>query len=447
MMHIDELPVDEALARRLVDEQFPEWAGLPLTRVLPAGTDNAIFRLGDELAVRIPRIDGRTAPGGKEREWLPKIAPRLPLETHLPVAQGHPGAGFPWYWDVYTWVEGETRDMLDIDPVQAARDLAGFITALRSIDPAGAPRGRGVPLAERDVQARAWLAGDPRLLAEWEKALATPPWDGPPVWAHGDLDARNWLVRDGRIAAVVDWSCMGVGDPAIDVMVAWKLASAPAKLAFREALDVDDDTWARARGWALSQGVGATTYYTLETNPVLVREGRRWIDDVMSDAPVELAAYDPAWPALYERLAAQIRAELDPLLLEHVGSTSVPGLAAKPRIDILLVVPDSADEASYVPALEEAGFVLRIREPEWHEHRLLRRHDLDVNVHVFSRGSTEIERMLRFRDRLREHDDERELYERTKRELAARSWRYTQEYADAKSEVVEKILDRRGEIR
>ena len=446
-MHIDELPVDDALARRLVDEQFPDWAGLQITRVLPAGTDNAIFRLGDELAVRIPRVDGRTQPGGKEVEWLPRIAPLLPLETHVPVAQGRPSGDFPWYWDVYTWVDGETRDALDIDAVQAARDLAGFVAALRSIDPAGAPRGRGVPLAERDAQARAWLRDDARLLAEWEKALAVPPWDRPPVWAHGDLDARNWLVRDGRIAAVVDWSCMGVGDPAIDVMVAWKLASAPARVAFREALDVDDDTWARARGWALSQGVGATTYYTLETNRVLVLEGRRWIDDVMSDAPVELAEYDPAWPALYERLAAQIRAALDPLVLEHVGSTSVPGLSAKPRIDILLVVPDSADEAAYVPALEDAGFVLRIREPDWHEHRLLRRADVDVNVHVLSRGSTEIERMLRFRDRLRDHADERELYERTKRELAGRPWRYTQEYADAKGEVVEGILDRDAEIR
>jgi GrpB-like predicted nucleotidyltransferase (UPF0157 family) len=240
---------------------------------------------------------------------------------------------------------------------------------------------------------------------------------------------------------------MGVGDPAVDVMVAWKLASAPARIAFREALDVDDDTWARARGWALSQGVGATAYYTLENNRVLVREGRRWIDDVMSDAPVELADYDPAWPRVYERLAVQISAVLDPIVLEHVGSTSVPGLAAKPRIDILLVVRDSAEEAAYVPALEEAGFVLRIREPDWHEHRLLRRADLDVNLHVFSAGSPEIERMLRFRNRLREHDDERELYERTKRELAERPWRFMQEYADAKGEVVEGILDRDAEIR
>jgi len=446
-MHPDELMVDEPLARRLVDEQFPEWAGLPLARVLPSGTDNAIFRLGDELAVRIPRIAGRTQPGGKELEWLPRIAPLLPLDTHLPVAQGRPGAGYPWFWDVYTWVEGETRDVLGIDAVQAARDLAGFIGALRAIDPGGAPQGRGVPLAGRDAQARAWIGEDKRLQAEWEKALAAAPWDGPPVWAHGDLDARNWLVRNGRIAAVVDWSCMGVGDPAVDVMVAWKLASGPARIAFREALDVDDDTWARARGWALSQGVGATAYYTLENNRVLVLEGRRWIDDVMSDAPVELVDYDPAWPRVYERLAAQIRTALDPVVLEHVGSTSVPGLAAKPRIDILLVVPDAADEAAYVPALEEAGFVLRIRELDWHEHRLLRRADLDVNLHVFSAGSTEIERMLRFRDRLREHDDERELYERTKRELAERPWRYVQEYADAKSEIVEGILDRDAEIR
>lgn len=161
-----------------------------------------------------------------------------------------------------------------------------------------------------------------------------------------------------------------------------------------------------------------------------------------TDGPVGLADYDPAWPAAFEREAARIRSVLGDtvLLLEHVGSTSVPGLAAKPVIDVLLVVADPADEASYVGPLETAGYRLRIREPEWYEHRLLNGPDTDINLHVHPPGSPEIDRNLRFRDHLRADDADRELYERTKRELAARNWTYMQQYADAKSDVVEEIL-------
>ena len=162
--------------------------------------------------------------------------------------------------------------------------------------------------------------------------------------------------------------------------------------------------------------------------------------------PIELADYDPAWPELYEREAEKIRAALgDRILgLEHAGSTSVPGLAAKPIIDIVLAVPDSADESAYVPPLEQAGYVLTIREPDWHQHRLLKGSDPTVNLHVFSQGSPEVERMLVFRDRLRANEAERMLYERTKRELAERTWTYVQDYADAKTQVVEAILARAG---
>ncbi len=165
------------------------------------------------------------------------------------------------------------------------------------------------------------------------------------------------------------------------------------------------------------------------------------------NSTIYLAEYDPEWPRLYEREATRVREALDGwvVLLEHVGSTSIPGLAAKPRIDILLVVPSSADEPSYVPPLEAAGFYLNVREPDWHEHRVFKRHDLDLNLHVFSPGCVEIERMLRFRDWLRTHPEDRALYERTKRELAARTWTYVQNYADAKTAVVEEILARAHE--
>jgi len=162
------------------------------------------------------------------------------------------------------------------------------------------------------------------------------------------------------------------------------------------------------------------------------------------DGPITLVEYDPAWPALYEREAERIRGALGDRarLLEHAGSTSVPGLAAKPIIDIVLAVPDSSDEGAYVEALEDAGYVLRIREPDWYEHRLFRGTDTNLNLHVFSEGCEEIDRMLAFRDRLRANERDRDLYERTKRELAARKWEFGQDYADAKTEVVKEILER-----
>ena len=163
---------------------------------------------------------------------------------------------------------------------------------------------------------------------------------------------------------------------------------------------------------------------------------------VPSFGPIVIVEYDPDWPRLFEREAERVRAALgeQALLIEHVGSTSVPGLAAKPRIDILLVVPDSADEPSYVSHLEAVGYVLRIREPDWYEHRLFKGPDTDINLHVFSPRCVEIERMILFRDWLRSHESDCVLYERTKRELASREWKYVQNYADAKTAVVEKII-------
>jgi GrpB-like predicted nucleotidyltransferase (UPF0157 family) len=165
---------------------------------------------------------------------------------------------------------------------------------------------------------------------------------------------------------------------------------------------------------------------------------------VRADGPIRLADSDPGWGAQYAREAKRIRAALGPraVRIEHVGSTSVPGLAAKPLIDIVLVVADSAKEDEYLPDLETAGYTLQFREPDWHEHRVLRDHDPDVQVHVFTLGSPEVERMLLFRDRLRRRSEERELYQRTKRELAARRWDYVQDYADAKSSVIEDIISR-----
>ena len=253
-MHVDEIDIDEALVHRLLREQFPEWSELPLSRVQPQGTVNAIFRLGEKLSVRLARRGGPIEPGGKEFRWLPRLAPLLPVA--------------------------------EIDAIQAARDLAELIDALQSMSPTGAPPGRGIPLAERDLEIRYWLRrfdGDPGVPEAWERALAAPPWDGPPVWHHGDLDARNWLVRDGRISGVIDWGSMGVGDPACDVMVAWKLHSASARDAFRDAFSVETSIWERTRGWALSQAVAILAYYTPETNATLHHEAERWLQLLLSE--------------------------------------------------------------------------------------------------------------------------------------------------------------------
>jgi GrpB-like predicted nucleotidyltransferase (UPF0157 family) len=162
------------------------------------------------------------------------------------------------------------------------------------------------------------------------------------------------------------------------------------------------------------------------------------------NAPIQLMDYDAEWPALFVREANRVRATLGDrvLMLEHVGSTSVPGLAAKPIIDMILAVADSADEPAYVPAMESAGYVLHIREPEWHQHRLFKGPDTNINLHVYSFGCPEMDKMFMFRDWLRSNDADRELYERTKRELARQTWKYVQNYADAKTSVVEEIVAR-----
>ena len=286
-MHLDELEIDGALVRRLLAEQFPEWAHQPISRVEPDGTVNAIFRLGDEFSVRLARREGPTEPGGKEIEWLPKLAPLLPVEVPVPVAQGRPSAEYPWFWQIHTWVEGETVAVDEIDAIGAARDLAALIGTMQRLDPAGAPPGRGISLAKRDEEFRYWLErfeGDPTVTAAWDRALSAPHWDGPPVWHHGDLDVRNWLLRDGRISGVIDWGSMGVGDPACDVMVAWKLHSPAARDAFRSALPTDDATWERARGWVLSQAVAILAYYTPKNNPALFEEAESWLVLVLSES-------------------------------------------------------------------------------------------------------------------------------------------------------------------
>lgn len=231
----------------------------------------------------------------KEHTFLPRLAPHLPLAIPIPLALGRPGEGYPWRWSVYQWLDGENATIECIaDPVQAARDLARFVAALQQIDPTGGPPPgehnffRGVPLSLRDAPTRAAIAELSGVLdthavtTAWNIALQASEWHGSPVWLHGDLQPLNLLVSQGQLSAVIDFGGLGVGDPACDLMVAWNLLSADARDIFRATLSVDDATWARGRGWALSVGLIALPYYQ-NTNPVLAGIAQRAIVAVLVD--------------------------------------------------------------------------------------------------------------------------------------------------------------------
>lgn len=289
-MHADEVDTDGSLVGRLLAGQFPRWADLPITRVRSAGTDNAIYRLGADMVVRLPRIPGAVGQVDSELRWLPRLAPLLPLDIPVPLARGEPAEGYPWPWSVYRWLDGDSVTVERIaDPRRAAAELGRFVAALQRVGlTGGPPAGRGVALAERDEGLRAAIASlegtiDTRgATALWETALRAPAWQGQPVWLHGDLNPGNLLARQGRLSAVIDFGGVGVGDPAGDVMAAWMVLSADTRDVFRAAVGVDDATWTRGRGVALAYGVDNLPYYQV-SNPVLAGIARRAIDEALAD--------------------------------------------------------------------------------------------------------------------------------------------------------------------
>ncbi|MDI3417371.1 aminoglycoside phosphotransferase family protein [Streptomyces luteolus] len=296
-MHPDMHPVDEALVRRLIAGQFPQWAGLPVERFPSGGTVNAMYRLGDDLAVRLPLVRGGAGDVALDRTWLPRLAPRLPVPVPELLATGEPAEGYPWPWSVGRWLAGENPEAGALrEPALLAEDLAGFVTAMRNVTLRGAPRAhRGGPCALLDAGTRAAveeLRGIPQegvdcdaALAVWEEALDAPAWDGPPVWLHADLLPGNLLVDTaGRLSAVIDFGCVGVGDPACDLFPAWGLLPPDARRVFRAALDVDDATWVRGRGRALSQALIALPYYRT-TNAAMASGARQVIRAVLGAAP------------------------------------------------------------------------------------------------------------------------------------------------------------------
>lgn len=293
-MHPDEVDTDAGLVTRLLAAQFPHWADLPVRRVASTGTDNAMFRMGAELCARLPRVEWAVGSLERNQRLLRMLAPHLPLAVPTPIAIGDPSDEYPYPWSVLPWIDGEaaTRGSLAdraLDPVTAAVDLADFLKALQAVDPADAPppSGRGLPITVRDAEVREAVAElGPALdaeavLAVWDRVMETPPWPGAPVWIHSDLQGGNLIARAGRLRAVIDFAPRA-GDPAVDLLPAWNLFDGEAREAFRTALGVDDATWERGRGWALSVALVALPYYTrLGTNPRIVDDSWHDIGEIL----------------------------------------------------------------------------------------------------------------------------------------------------------------------
>ena len=288
----DKITIDAALVGRLIAAQFPQWSALPIKQVA-GGWDNRTFHLGERMLLRLPSATRYAAQVEKEQRWLPRLAAHLPLPIPAPIAMGAPAEGYPWPWSVYGWIDGETAAVGPIgDPSRFSAALGGFLTALQGIDAADGPAAgphnfwRGGRLSTYDGETRAAIAvlGDRidarAVTAVWDAALAAA-WRGPPVWVHGDVSAGNLLVQDGRLSAVIDFGCCGVGDPACDLAIAWTLFEGEAREAFRAALPLDAGTWARGRGWTLWKAL--IVWAGLSANPLGAEQSRRIVDDLVAD--------------------------------------------------------------------------------------------------------------------------------------------------------------------
>jgi aminoglycoside phosphotransferase (APT) family kinase protein len=286
--------IDAALVRRLIAAQFPRWSGLPVTPVEVDGWDNRTYRLGADMTVRLPTAAGYVAAVTKEHEWLPRLAPALPVAVPPVLALGVPGEGYPHPWSVRGWLPGVTADRGRIDDVgQFATSVAGFIRALQRCDTAGGPLAgahsfhRGASPAYYDAETRRCLAAlagrvdAARAAAVWDAALSAR-WCGEPVWFHGDIAAGNLLVDGGRLAAVIDFGTSGVGDPACDLVIAWTMFSGAGREAFRRAVGQDAGTWARARGWALWKALLVLTG-CLDADPEQAAGVQHVIGEILAD--------------------------------------------------------------------------------------------------------------------------------------------------------------------
>lgn len=292
-MHADELDIGVDLVTRLLSQQFPKWSNLPIERVVSSGTNNAVFKLGDSMAVRLPRIPNAVKHIDTARTWLSKLAPHLPVAVPMPLGLGEPSEGYPWPWTIYTWLDGVNPKEGQVTEL-FAKDLAGFIAAMRNIDTTDAPKARrGAPLHVQDPRARQALKDltgiiDTKTATKiWDKCLQAPPWDKEPVWVHGDLMPANLLASNNRLSGVCDFEGVGIGDPACDLIPAWNLFPTTVRGAFKAAANVDDATWERGKGWAFSMALIQLPYYK-DTNPVMADNARYVIGEVLATGIYEV---------------------------------------------------------------------------------------------------------------------------------------------------------------
>ena len=257
------LNIGVGLAEKLIGTQFPEWAGLSIVPVAASGWDNQSFRLGDDFLIRLPRSEAYAGQVDKEHRWLPVLAPHLPVAIPVPVAQGHPSVDYPFKWSVYRWLTGEDAGHATITDRDAfVRRLARFLRALQEVDATGAPRpgrenfhrGGSLGVYEPEFYAAVARLGSSwdrsALIALWERGVAAR-WTGSPVWVHGDISPGNLLVCDGALCAVIDFGQLAAGDPACDFAISWTFFSTEEREVFRQVVQADEGTWARARCWAM----------------------------------------------------------------------------------------------------------------------------------------------------------------------------------------------------
>ncbi|MBR7837964.1 aminoglycoside phosphotransferase family protein [Actinospica durhamensis] len=293
-LHEDEADIHAGLVAKLLAAQFPQWADRHPRVLRASGTDHVTFRLGEDLVARMPRNAYNAGQSEADVQWMPRLAPHLPLTVPEPLAIGAPDHGYPFTWGVYRWLEGEPVPAeLNTDP-HAAAEMARFIRALRSIDPSGAARpteaefSRGGPLAKRDTIVREaidLLRSDidaARATEVWEACLAAPDWDGPPTLIHSDLMRGNVLAHKGHLSAVIDWGGLRAGDPAGDLLPAWHLFDAKARQVFRAEADLDAAAWARGLGWALSIELVAIPYYR-DSAPDRTRRSFGLVETMLAD--------------------------------------------------------------------------------------------------------------------------------------------------------------------
>ena len=291
---LQNIAINESLARLLVAAQFPQWAELPIKPVELSGWDNRTFHLGENMSMRLPSAAQYAAQVEKEQHWLPKLAPFLPLSIPTPLAMGNPDKNFPWHWSIYRWLEGENATKENVGDLQEfGTALAQFLLALQKIDTAGGPPPgqhnffRGGSLNVYDDETRNSMIAlrgmiDSDIATKvWEAAI-NAKWHGKPLWLHGDFAAGNLLVKNGRLNAVIDFGGLGVGDPACDLTIAWTFLSGASREAFIKTIGFDSATWARARGWALWKALITVVEY-IETDIQKSTNAKYVIDEVLDD--------------------------------------------------------------------------------------------------------------------------------------------------------------------